>query len=106
MSENPVRIVVMKNDLNEDVEKEFKGSTVIVYKYTDEGYEGWGHLFALTQDGKVVSKDLSHCSCCEAWEDSPEVYTMEEFLVQERTELDGDEHEARERFLKEIGKVA
>lgn len=55
-----------------------------VYWYEDGGYDGSGEAVALRkEDGKLVMKDLSHCSCygpLEGWATGATVVTVEEFL--------------------------
>lgn len=98
-------VVVMKDDFGEyeDLKVSFPNSVLVVYKYTDDGYEGWGHLFALTEDNRVLGKTLGHCSCYGPLEgESDTTHTMEEFLALERSNLDGDEWEVRESFLAKV----
>lgn len=45
-----------------------KGTVAVITHYYDEGYEGSGTSIAITKNGDVYEADLSHNSCCDAFD--------------------------------------
>ena len=81
----------------------FPGAVLAVYKYEDWDYEGGGYIIVLDDKGIVSEKCLSHCSCYGPLEEGPDSRKpMAEFVVADRSNLDGTENEVRTRFLTEV----